>query len=60
MMRWERVRVPFPIVRGVKRAEELPRGASSAESLPFPGRVAVSGEILEGDRRIEPILAERR
>lgn len=28
-MRWERVSVPLPIVRGVKSAEEAPFGASS-------------------------------
>jgi hypothetical protein len=55
-MRWERVSVPLPIVRGVKSLEEEPRGASSAEVIPFPGRAASLAEIVEGALRIEPIV----
>jgi len=58
MMRWERVSVPLPIVRGVKRADERPLGASSLEAIPFPGRAASSGEMLDGVRRMEPILGD--
>jgi hypothetical protein len=38
-------------VRGVKRAEERPLGASFLEAIPFPGRAASSGETVEGVRR---------
>ena len=58
MMRWERVSDPLPMVRGVKRAEERPLGAFSLEAIPFPGRAASSGEMLDGVRRMEPILGD--
>lgn len=49
IIRWERVRVPFPILSGVKSSEELPRGASGFDFWPLPGRVASEGVT-------EPIL----
>ena len=55
-MRWERVSLPLPIVRGVKSLEEVPRGASSEAVMPFPGRAASSAEMVEGALRIDPIL----
>lgn len=41
MRRWERFREP--ILRGVKRAEEVPVGALGLEEMPFPGREASAG-----------------
>jgi hypothetical protein len=55
-MRWERVTLPFPILRGVKMADERPLGASSLESMPFPGRAASSAEMGGRILVIEPIL----
>jgi hypothetical protein len=60
MMRLEMVRVPLPIVKGVKRAEERPLGAFSLEAIPFPGTAASSGEMVDGARRMEPILGDWR
>jgi hypothetical protein len=58
-MRWERVILPFPIFRGVKMAEERPRGASSLACMPLPGRAASSVEIGGRTRVIEPILEKQ-
>jgi len=55
IMRWESVRVPLPIVSGVKSAEDGPRGASSGEAIPLPGRAASAAGM---GRWMEPILEE--
>ena len=55
-MRWDNVSLPLPIVRGVKSLEEAPRGASSFEVIPFPGRAASSAKTMGFTRRIEPIV----
>jgi hypothetical protein len=47
---------PLPILRGVNSLEKEPLGASSGESMPFPGRMASASETLGGARRMEPIL----
>ena len=54
-MRWESVRVPLPIVRGVKSLEVSPRGASGGDVIPFPGNAASSSETSGPTRRIDPI-----
>ena len=58
-MRCERVRVPLPIVRGVKSLDDEPRGASAFGEIPFPGMVvSISGaedNILEKREPIQRI-----
>ncbi len=49
--------MPFPMVKGVKRADES-FGASGDASMPFPRRAA-SRVTTEGSRSIEPNLRGR-
>ncbi len=55
-MRWDRFRVPFPMMRGVKIAEEAPLAAVGLADMPFPGRTACSADIEGGLRRMDPIV----
>ena len=57
MMRCERVIFPLLIFRGVKIAEDSPRGASFLEAIPFPGRTASGSETTASTfSAIEPML----
>ena len=54
--------LPLLILRGVKSKEEVPRGASSLERCPFPGRDdsdVGSGCADGGALRIDPILVQK-